>query len=343
VRFGSFHLMERPFGRSEAAVYDDHIAQIVLADSLGFDWVWLTEHHFSSAPYVPDVKGEYCISASPFAMACAVARLTRNVRIGSAVKVLPLEHPLRTAEDVAMADILSHGRIDFGAGLGYRKYEFDGFIVPIDEKVARFKEALEIILGVWTTDEFSYDGRFWKIPRMTLVPRPVQQPHPPVWIATRLGTAEQINFAVENNYRLLSAWASQQELRKTYDLFAESRRKQGRGDAPFDFTCARHVFVAETDQDAEQQGRQYVEYYMKSTAQFRPIGEHERGEMIFGGPRTVIDKIRRLSDNSGVNNLICWMNFGGMPQELVLRSMKLLAQEVIPAFRKPANRAAAAE
>src|SRR6185312_2373002 len=74
VRFGSFHLMERPFGRPEAAIYDDHVEQIIAADELGFDWVWLTEHHFSSAPYVPEVKGEYCVSASPFAMACAVAR-----------------------------------------------------------------------------------------------------------------------------------------------------------------------------------------------------------------------------------------------------------------------------
>lgn len=333
MRFGTFHLFERPFARSESEVYEAQMEQICHADAVGFDWVWLTEHHFSSEPYVPDVEGEYCISASPFAMACAIARVTRNVRIGSAVKVLPLENPLRTAEDVAMADILSGGRIDFGVGLGYRKYEFDGLRVPMEEKLPRFQEALRIILGVWTTDEFSYEGRFWTVPRLTLVPKPIQKPHPPVWIATRLGTAEQINYAVENNYRLLCAWASLPDLKATYDLMAETRKKRGLGDEPFDFTCLRHVFVAETDRDAEEQGRTYVEYYLKSTAQFRPIGPHERGEMIFGSPKTVIEKLRRLNELTGVNNLICWMNFGGLPQEMVLRSMKLLAEEVIPAMR----------
>lgn len=333
MQFGTFHLFERPFARSESEVYEAQIGQICEADALGFDRVWLAEHHFSSEPYVPDVEGEYSVCASPFAMACAVARLTRNVRIGSAVKVLPLENPLRTAEDAAMADILSGGRIDFGVGLGYRKYEFDGLRVPMEEKLARFQEALKIILGVWTTEEYSYEGRFWTVPRLTLVPRPIQKPHPPVWIATRLGTVEQISYAVENNYRLLCAWAAVPELRATCDLVTEARGKRGLGGEPFDFTCLRHVFVAESDQEAKEQGKAYVEYYMKSTAQFRPIGAHERDEMIFGGPQTVINRLRRLNELAGVNNVICWMNFGGLPQDLVLRSMRLFAKEVIPAMR----------
>ena len=333
MRFGTFHLLERPFSRSESEVYEAHLEQICEADALGLDWVWIAEHHFSSEPYVPGVDGEYSVCASPFAMACAVARLTRKVRIGSAVKVLPLEHPLRTAEDVAMADILSGGRIDFGVGLGYRKYEFDGMLVPMEEKLARFQEALKIILGVWTTPEYSYQGRFWTIPRLTLVPRPVQKPHPPVWIATRLGTAEQIAYAAQNNYRLLCAWAPVNELRATCDMLIEARKKRGFEREPFDFTCLRHVFVAESDKEAMEQGKAYVEYYMKSTAQFRPVGPHERDEMIFGGPQTVIAKLRRLGDVAGVNNLICWMNFGGMPQDLVLRSMRLFATEVMPAMR----------
>jgi alkanesulfonate monooxygenase SsuD/methylene tetrahydromethanopterin reductase-like flavin-dependent oxidoreductase (luciferase family) len=333
MRFGTFHLLERPFTRPEAEIYDAQIEQICLADSIGFDWVWLTEHHFSSAPYVPGVDGEYSVCASPFAMACAIARLTRKVRIGSAVKVLPLEHPLRTAEDVAMADILSGGRIDFGVGLGYRKYEFDGFLVPMEEKLARFQEALKIILGAWTTEEYSYQGKFWNIPRLTLVPRPVQKPHPPVWIATRLGTAEQIAYAAEHNYRLLCAWAPVPELRATCDMLIEARRKRGLQNEPFDFTCLRHVFVAESDEEARRLGQSYVEYYMNSTRLFRPIGAHERDEMIFGGPATVVERLRRLQDSAGINNLICWMNFGGMPQDRVLRSMRLFAAEVIPKMR----------
>ncbi len=332
MKFGTFHLMERPFSKSESQVYEEQLAQMRLADNIGFDWVWLTEHHFSSVPYVPDVPGEYCVSASPYALACAVSQITKNVRIGSAVKVLPLENPLRTAEDVAMADILSGGRIDFGIGNGYRRYEFEGLDIDIEEKVARFEEALEIILGVWTTEEFSYHGQFYNVPRMTLVPRPVQAPHPPVWVATRLGTQEAIDFAAARGFRLLCAWAPRNELRRTHNQLREAQARLNIS-APFVFTCLRHVFVAESDEAARRDGEKYVEYYMNSTALFRPVGAHERTEMIFGGPQTCIEKLQRLRDEAGVNNLICWMNFGGLPQEMVETSMQLFADEVMPALQ----------
>ena len=332
MKFGSFHLMEGPFTKTESQVYEEHLEQMALGDQLGMDWMWLTEHHFSSVPYVDDVPGEYGLCASPFAMACAAASVTKNMRIGTAIKILPLEHPLRTAEDAAMADIISGGRIDFGVGLGYRKYEFDGFRIDPDEKLERFKEALEIVLGVWTTDEYEFKGKFWDIPRMTLVPKPVQKPHPPVWVATRLGTKEAIDFIVENNYRMLSAWAPRAELRTTFELLKESRESSGISD-PFDFTCLRHVFVADSDAEAKRLGGEYIDYYMNSTALFRPIGDHERDEMVFGGVETCVEKIRSLGAETGVNNLICWMNFGGMPQELVKNSMELFATEVMPNLR----------
>lgn len=330
MKFGTFHLMEQPFTKTEAQVYAEHVEQIKIADRIGFDSIWLTEHHFSSAPYVPEVDGEYCICASPYAMACAAAMITENVRIATAIKILPLAHPLVTAEEVAMADILSGGRIDFGVGLGYRKYEFDGLRIPVEEKLERFNEALEIILGVWTTEEFSYEGKFWKVPRMTLVPRPVQDPHPPVWVATRLGTHEVIDYIATHGYNMLSAWAPTDQLGEAFSLMKQSRANKGLDPHNFPFTCLRHVFVAESDEEAERLGTQYVDYYMKSTAQFRPIGDHERGQMIFGGPETCVEKIQELNHAAGINNLICWMNFGGLPQEMVEANMTLFMEEVAP-------------
>ena len=334
MKFGTFHLMEQPFAKSEAQVYAEHIEQFKLADRLGFDSVWLTEHHFSSVPYVPDVDGEYCVCASPYAMACAVAMITKNVRIGTAVKILPLEHPLLTAEEVAMADILSGGRIDFGVGLGYRKYEFEGLRVPIEEKLERFNEALEIVLGVWTTDEFAYEGKYWSVPRLSLVPRPIQKPHPPVWVATRLGTHEVIDYVARHGYHMLSAWAPPDQLGQAHALMREARANRGLDDLDFPFTCVRHVFVAESDAEAKRKGSEYVDYYMKSTAQFRPIGDHERGQMVFGGPETCVEKIRELNEVAGINNLICWMNFGGLPLDMVKASMNLFIEEVAPRCRE---------
>ncbi|MBT6277163.1 MAG: LLM class flavin-dependent oxidoreductase [Chromatiales bacterium] len=332
MKFGTFHLMEQPFTKSEAQVYREQLSQIRLADDIGFDSVWLTEHHFSSLPHVPDVPGEYCVSASPYALACAVSQITKRVRIGSAVKVLPLEHPLRTAEDVAMADILSEGRIEFGVGTGYRKYEFEGLTVPLEEKAERFDEALNIILGAWTTDEFSYQGKFYDVPTLTLVPRPVQKPHPPVWIATRLGTQDVIDYTAARGFKLLCAWAPRDELRATYHQLLEAQAKLEIAD-PLVFTCLRHVYVGESDAAAQRDGNKYVDYYMNSTALFRPVGAHERGEMIFGGPQTCMEKLATLRDESGINNLICWMNFGGLPQTMVEDSMHRFAQEVMPAFQ----------
>lgn len=333
MRFGTFHLMERPFSTPEPQVYAEHLDQIVLADELGFHNVWLTEHHFSSAPYVPDVDGEYCVSASPFALACAVARITKNVRIGSAVKVLPLEHPLRTAEDIAMADILSGGRIDVGAGVGYRQYEFEGLRIPIEQKVERFLEALDVIIGAWTTDEFSYEGKYYSVPRLTLVPRPVQKPYPPIWSASRYNAPDVIETAVKGGYNLMSNWQTADELRTARDAFAASRAEAGLNPDAFEFACIRHVFVGESEKEAQRDAAKAVEYYLKSTRQFRPVGEHERGQMIFGDPDTCIERIRELENGAKMTHLICWLNFPGLSQDQIKRSMHLFSEAVMPAFK----------
>ena len=123
------------------------------------------------------------------------------------------------------------------------------------------------------------------------------------------------------------------ELRVASDLIREVQAEQGRGGEGFDFPCIRHVFVAESDADAKRLGTEYIEYYMKSTALFRPIGEHEREQMVFGGVETCIEKLRRLRAEGGVNYVLCWMNFGGMPYDMVSRSMQLFADAVMPALR----------
>ena len=332
MKFGSFHLMEGPFTKTEKQVYDDTIEQIKTSDQIGLDYVWLTEHHFSSVPYVPDVDGEYCICASPFAMACAVAMVTKNVRIGSAIKILALDHPLRTAEEVAMADLLSNGRIDFGVGLGYRKYEFDGFRIDIEEKLPRYQEALDIILKAWSGEEFSFKGKYWDIPNVRLVPLPLQKPHPPVWLASRYTPRDVVDFALGGGFKLLSAWQSAEQLRTSYTMLEEAQAEKGVTER-VDFGCIRHIYVADSDAEAQKVAPEQIDYYLKSTRQFRPVGDHERGQMIFGGPETCIQKIKELEEHARVNTLLCWMNFGELSQEQILRSMKLFASEVVPALR----------
>src|SRR5437868_1183027 len=148
--------------------------QIQLAEELGWECFWFTEHHFLlyGGP-VPN----------PAVMMSAAAARTSKIRLGSAISILPLHHPVQTAEDYAMVDVMSNGRLEFGMGLGNTEIDYQMYGIPREESRARFEEAIDLILAAWSQEEFSHEGQFWKTTRASLLPRPVQHPHPPLWVA----------------------------------------------------------------------------------------------------------------------------------------------------------------
>ena len=158
----------RPF----ADVYADELALIRQAEELGYDTIWLTEHHFAEDGYSPSI----------ITIAAAVAAQTNRVRIGFNLLLLPLHHAVQVAEDLATLDVLSNGRIDVGLGQGYAVHEFAGYGIPRSERLGRFREGLDVLTGMWTEESFSYDGVHYQISDARLEPRPVQQPMPPLWI-----------------------------------------------------------------------------------------------------------------------------------------------------------------
>ncbi len=158
----------RPF----VEVYRDELQLAVDAEGLGFDTIWLTEHHFADDGYSPSI----------LTIAAAIAARTERIRIGFNLLLLPLHNAVRLAEDLATLDVLSNGRIDVGVGQGYAVHEFAGFGIPRSERLGRFVEGLDVLAGLWENDEFSYDGTHYQIDRARLNPRPVQQPSPPLWI-----------------------------------------------------------------------------------------------------------------------------------------------------------------
>ena len=172
------------------------------------------------------------------------------------------------------------------------------------------------------------------------MPKTVQKPYPPVWLASRYTPRDVVDFALSGGHKLLSAWQAADELRASYDMVLEAQAEAGITER-MDFGCIRHVYVAESDAEAAKVAPEAIEYYLNSTRQFRPVGDHERGQMIFGGPETCVQKIAELQDTAQVNTLLCWMNFGDLKQETILRSMKLFAEEVVPAFREDAAEQAA--
>ena len=153
MQFGVFLLLQSPDVQPSPTVYDNAIEQAELADKLGFNTVWLAEHHFSSYGYLP----------YPLMMAIKIAERTKSIRVGTAVLVLPLHHPIKLAEEIAMADQLTNGRIEIGFGRGYQEYEFDRLGVDINENREMFDESLEIISKALQEDTITYDGKYYQI------------------------------------------------------------------------------------------------------------------------------------------------------------------------------------
>src|SRR5881409_3269266 len=168
--FGLFTEFQCPAGMREAAAFDESMAQMRAAEDLGFDAVWLAEIHFQK---------DRSVLASPLVVAAALATWTRRVKIGIAVQVLPLSHPLRLAEDAATVDQLSKGRLDFGVGRSGLPGHYQGFNIPYSESRERFLETLEILKMAWTEERFSYKGRFFEFNDVCIMPKPHQRPHPP--------------------------------------------------------------------------------------------------------------------------------------------------------------------
>src|SRR4030095_2308491 len=171
MRFGVFHQAAAAEGRSRPARAAEMIDRIALADDLAFDVACLAELHFG---------GAFSLLAQPLMAVPAIAARAPRLRIGTAVTLLPLRHPLECAEQAAIADILSGGRLEFGVGRGSIPSQFHGFRVPLAENRARFDEVLEIIRLAWTQERFSYRGAFYEVENISVVPRPVQRPHPPI-------------------------------------------------------------------------------------------------------------------------------------------------------------------
>src|SRR5206468_293307 len=245
MRFGTYYFLQAPPALAHAEVFRREIEQMAWTEELGFDSLWLTEHHFI----------EYGLSVSPTVLAAAAAMRTRRVRIGLAAAILPFHDPIRLAEELAMVDILSGGRLDVGVGRGNRPVEFEGYRVPQIESRERFEEALAILVRAWTMERFSYEGRHYTLPEVRVIPKPLQQPHPPLYVvcvspdtieATALRGLPMLNSLLRGPVDQLS---------QSRDTYVRACRKAGRNGAELagllgQWGVSRHVYVAPTDAEA---------------------------------------------------------------------------------------------
>lgn len=342
MEFGLFTEFESPAGMSHATAFDEAMAQMKAAEDMGLDAVWLAEIHFQK---------DRSVLASPLVIAGALAACTRRIKIGIAVQVLPLSHPLRLAEDVATVDQLSKGRLEFGIGRSGLPGHYQGFNIPYGESRGRFLETLEILKKAWTQDRFSHEGTYFQFHDVCVMPKPHQTPHPPIRMAAT--TQETYPLVGRMGLPLFVAprTISISELQRLIGGYDEGWRAAGHA-GHGDIAISMPVYVASTDRQAREEAEASTMHFFRAISQaLRKGGEARQGvvaerlaeisyadvlreQAIYGSPETVADRLLALREALGFSSLSAWMNCGGhIPHARVLTSMRLFAERVIPRLR----------
>jgi alkanesulfonate monooxygenase SsuD/methylene tetrahydromethanopterin reductase-like flavin-dependent oxidoreductase (luciferase family) len=342
MKFGIFLLMQSPEMLPSAEVYANALEQARLADELDFDYVVLAEHHFSSYGFDPN----------PLLLVPTMAAQTARIRFSTAVVVLPLRNPLQVAEDIAMLDVLTNGRIEVGFGTGYQQYEFERLRVPLGENRAIFEEALEVVSKALSQPAFSHQGHYYQIPETTILPRPLQQPYPPFWRAT--SSIETMAQALKHGMKVISGGTTSTMARVvgSWHAFQDAVEQAGLT-WPQEFIVQRGVYLAESEEEARQQVHHGVWHTRTAEALRKNVLPVDRGraltppsdpegdadieflydEWLFGTPDLVAGKIERLTRETGMTYLNCAFAVGQIPQAKILNSMRLFARDVMPRFR----------
>ena len=348
MKFGLFHSVQLPDPSQQARYYREALDQALHAESLGYDSVWFTEHHFT----------RHGIVSATLSLLAYLAGVTSDIRLGTAVTVLPFHNPVLLAEQAATVDLLSGGRLDFGVGRGYQWGEFHRMNIPMDEASRRFEESMAILTRAWTaTDPFDHDGEFWSFNDLTVQPKPVQSPHPPVFVAA--SSPDSMQRVARNDWNLLIGQG------ETYGQVAGQIEsyKDALAEAEADYTpgrvvVARAMHAAPTTAKARQAAEEPFMWFKRTGQEVSAPPEHRvdllpeefsayrrryspdvqfdfdamrQDVILFGSPDDISQRVQLLHD-SGVENIIFFVNFGGIEHRKVLDSLELFAREVMPHF-----------
>lgn len=342
-----------PVRRTDAEVYHDILQGAKLAEALGFDSVWIAEHAFS----------EHGIVSSPHSLLAAIAAQTTRVKVGVACTIVPWYHPLRLAQDLATLDIISAGRLIVGVGRGYQKQEFDAYGVDIAESRERFVEGMDIALQAWSQERVAYEGKFYTIPEVMVVPRPIQQPHPPIWMAVTHSPAS-VDIAVQHRWGIFTVGSSFFPAAPEADenlitLYRSQMLASGVAPDAISIVAVRNMYVAARAEEAlatmrprlqwagdlavhlrapvstlaRAGGLQGYEHYARDPF-IDPALTQRRGQEAMGAigtPAQVTATIKDLQARH-VTHFLGFMDTGGLPYQQVEQSLRLFAEQVMPHF-----------
>jgi len=333
VKFGVLQFFSWPERRVPLeTVYARAFQRIEIMDQTGYDAVWLAEHHFST----------YSVCPSVHVMGAHLAARTRHLRIGTAVSLAAFYHPLRLAEEVALMDVLSGGRVDWGAGRGFDRTEFENFGVTPEESAARFREAVEIVLAAWKNERIDFEGRFHRFHDVEVLPKPLQKPHPPMWVAASSEPA--IEWAAQEGYSILmDPHAAHVEIGRKRELYRARLAAHGHTFEGREIPTARLVAVAPTEAEATEVARRGAGWIVGSymgdahamifdpknltglNAIPQPAERSLRGSVIHGTPESVTEQIQKLQEEIGLEYLMC--------APLSHESFVLFTEKVLPKLR----------
>jgi natural product biosynthesis luciferase-like monooxygenase protein len=315
------------------------------AEALGFHSVWFAEHHFHHyGGHIPSVP----------VLGAAVAQRTKNLRIGSGIVLLPLQDPVRVAEEYALFDCLSHGRLEFGIGRGFQRLEYDAFERDMADSRVLFEEAHDVIIKAWTEEHFSYEGKFRKVHNLQVLPKPVQK-LPPIYVAC-IFTEESFEWTGKMGYHLMTVpYASPDPLflAGRIQLFRETRKAHGYKADP-EVLGVYHFYCGETAAKAKEEPREAIMRYIaavgdsnqepayseqyamyqglkKAFKTFDYEGYLYPDKVIFGDPDQCVERIKQIQA-AGITNVSLLANFGGLDHAQVLASLDRFAQYVMPKF-----------
>jgi alkanesulfonate monooxygenase SsuD/methylene tetrahydromethanopterin reductase-like flavin-dependent oxidoreductase (luciferase family) len=348
MEFGMFHQFPSLPGRSDADTFGEAFEQIDAAEELGLDVMWLAELHFDPARSV---------LSAPLSIASAIAARTRRIKIGIAVQVLPLCHPLRLAEEAATVDQISRGRLIFGVGRSGLPRTYEDYGVSYAESRDRFVEVLDIVEQAWSRPGVCYDGKYYRFNNIAVTPKPYQQPHPPIRIAAAspdtypaVGARGLPIFLNARHGEFSEFLPAIREYRAAW----EAAGHPGRGEVYLRVP----TYLAETAGEAREEPREsLMHFYREQTERLRDSltrsgtraieGRAERlkrlerltyeealeGQVLIGTPHSVSERLRFLQNELGIDGILAELNCGGLiPHTRVLNAMRLLCEEVMPRF-----------
>src|SRR4051794_32088006 len=348
MEFGMFHEFPSLPGRSDSEAFDEAMEQVDAAERLGLDVMGLAQ-----PPFEP--RGS--LLSAPLSIASAIAARTRRIKIGTAVQVLPLCHPLRLAEEAATVDQISHGRLIFGVGRSGFPRTYEAYGVPYGESRERFAETLEILKRAWTEESFSYQGKYYSFDNVKLTPKPYQKPWPEIRIAANSADTFPAIAKLGHAVFVAVGLGTLEELEPNITAYRKAWKEAGHPGEGQVFLRAP-VYVADTDQAARDEPEESIMYFYRYLGErledsatrsgVRAVEDRAargqrlqtityedalRDKLIVGSPERVTDRLMGLQETLGLDGILCEMNCGTkIPHERVMKSLQLLCEKVKPNF-----------